>query len=57
MSKTAIITGSSRGLERIAQTLINKGYNVVVNYKHSKEKAEKLIENISHEKQLLFKLM
>lgn len=51
MSKTAIITGSSRGLGAvIAQTLINKGYNVVVNYKHSKEKAEKLIENISHEK-------
>ena len=49
--KTAIITGSSRGLGAvIAQTLINKGYNVVVNYKHSKEKAEKLIENISHEK-------
>ena len=41
MSKTAIITGSSRGLGAvIAQTLINKGYNVVVNYKHSKEKAE-----------------
>ncbi|MBN6784998.1 3-oxoacyl-ACP reductase [Staphylococcus capitis] len=51
MSKTAIITGSSRGLGVvIAQTLINKGYNVVVNYKHSREKAEKLIENISHEK-------
>lgn len=51
MAKTAIITGSSRGLGAvIAQTLINKGYTVVVNYKHSREKAEKLIENISNEK-------
>lgn len=32
MAKTAIITGSSRGLGVvIAQTLINKGYNVVDN--------------------------
>lgn len=51
MSKTAIVTGSSRGLgAKIAQTLIKKGYNVVVNYKQSKDKAEKLIENISNEK-------
>ncbi|MCI2954586.1 3-oxoacyl-ACP reductase [Staphylococcus caprae] len=51
MSKTAIVTGSSRGLgAKIAQTLIEKGYNVVVNYKQSKEKAEALIEHISDEK-------
>ena len=40
--KTAIVTGSSRGLgAKIAQTLIEKGYNVVVNYKQSKEKPKR----------------
>ena len=44
--KTAIITGSSRGLgAKIAITLLEKGYNVVVNYKQNKDKAEKLIRN------------
>ena len=56
--KTAIVTGSSRGLgAKIAQTLIEKGYNVVVNYKQSKEKAEALIEHISDEKPSQFKQM
>ena len=46
MKKTAIITGSSRGLgAKIAITLLEKGYNVVVNYKQNKDKAEKLIRN------------
>lgn len=46
MKKTAIITGSSCGLgAKIAITLLEKGYNVVVNYKQNKDKAEKLIRN------------
>ena len=41
MKKTAIITGSSRGLgAKIAITLLEKGYNVVVNYKQNKDKEQ-----------------
>ena len=51
MKKTAIITGSSRGLgAKIAITLLEKGYNVVVNYKQNKDKAEKLIRNYNQSK-------
>lgn len=41
MRKTAIVTGGSRGIGRsICIALANAGYNVVINYAGSKEKAE-----------------
>ena len=43
MSKTAIVTGASRGIGKaIAIALANKGYNVAINYNKSKEEAEAL---------------
>lgn len=41
--KTAIITGGSRGIGRAAViALFDRGWNVVINYKNSREKAEAL---------------
>ncbi len=46
--KTAIITGGSRGIGRAAvQALFEKGWNVVINYKNSKEKAEALATELN----------
>jgi 3-oxoacyl-[acyl-carrier protein] reductase len=46
-NKTAIITGSSRGLGReIALKLAEKGSNIVVNYNRSKEHAKKTLEGV-----------
>ena len=58
MKKTAIITGSSRGLgAKIAITLLEKGYNVVVNYKQNKDKAEKLIRNYNQSRAIALSLI
>lgn len=47
MTKTAIITGASRGIGRkIALELGKEGYNVVVNYAGNKEKAEEVVSEI-----------
>ncbi|MDJ0625112.1 MAG: 3-oxoacyl-ACP reductase family protein [Candidatus Caenarcaniphilales bacterium] len=47
MSKTALVTGSSRGIGReIALTLAKDGYSVVVNYVSSEEAANKVVEEI-----------
>nr|WP_263313526.1 3-oxoacyl-[acyl-carrier-protein] reductase [Mammaliicoccus sp. Marseille-Q6498] len=47
MTKAAIVTGASRGIGRkIALELGNEGYNVVVNYAGSKEKAEQVVSEI-----------
>ncbi|GGI41737.1 3-oxoacyl-[acyl-carrier-protein] reductase [Mammaliicoccus stepanovicii] len=47
MTKTAIVTGASRGIGRkIALELANDGYNVVVNYAGNKEKAEQVASEI-----------
>jgi 3-oxoacyl-[acyl-carrier protein] reductase len=41
--KTAVVTGSSRGIGKaIALALAKEGYNVVINYNGSKEKAEQV---------------
>lgn len=51
MVRTALVTGSSRGLgAKIAKTLAKRDYKVVINYYKSKEKAEKLVEEIGGEK-------
>ncbi|MCG3398792.1 3-oxoacyl-[acyl-carrier-protein] reductase [Staphylococcus massiliensis] len=47
MSKTALVTGASRGIGRsIALQLAEEGYNVVVNYAGNKEKADAVVEEI-----------
>ncbi|MEB6200811.1 3-oxoacyl-[acyl-carrier-protein] reductase [Mammaliicoccus fleurettii] len=47
MTKTAIVTGASRGIGRkIALELGKEGYNVVVNYAGNKERAEQVVSEI-----------
>ncbi|MBU5271152.1 3-oxoacyl-[acyl-carrier-protein] reductase [Staphylococcus caprae] len=47
MSKSALVTGASRGIGRsIALQLAEEGYNVAVNYAGSKDKAEAVVEEI-----------
>lgn len=47
MTKTAIVTGASRGIGRkIALELGKEGYNVVVNYAGNKEKSEEVVSEI-----------
>lgn len=47
MTKTAIVTGASRGIGRkIALELGKEGYNVGVNYAGNKEKAEQVVAEI-----------
>ncbi len=47
MSKLVLISGSGRGLgASIAKSFINKGYMVAINYSKSKEKAEKLAQDL-----------
>ncbi|PRO65480.1 enoyl-[acyl-carrier-protein] reductase FabL [Alkalicoccus urumqiensis] len=46
-TKTALITGSSRGIGReIALTLAREGYQIVINYARSRTKAEETAEEI-----------
>jgi|SRR5699024_1805841 len=50
MSRTVLVTGSSRGLgATIVRTLAQQGYQVVVNYYKSKEDAEALVSEIGEE--------
>ncbi len=45
--KTAVVTGASRGIGRaIAKKLASDGYNVIVNYSGSKEKADAVVAEI-----------
>lgn len=47
MSRTVLVTGSSRGLGAvIAKTLAGQGFQVVVNYCKSKESAEQLVAEL-----------
>lgn len=46
-NKVAVITGSSSGIgSSIAYAFANEGANVVVNYRESKDKASKVVDNI-----------
>lgn len=46
--KVAIVTGASRGIgEAIALNLANQGATVIINYSGSKDKAEKVVEEIN----------
>ncbi|MHC0552682.1 SDR family oxidoreductase [Salinicoccus sp. CNSTN-B1] len=50
MAKTALVTGASRGIGKsIALKLGQAGYNVIVNYSGSKDKAEAVVEAIKTE--------
>ncbi|WP_218212212.1 SDR family NAD(P)-dependent oxidoreductase, partial [Pseudomonas sp. 2822-15] len=45
--KVALITGSSRGIgKQIALLLAGQGYNIVINYARSRQKAEETAEEI-----------
>ena len=49
MSKTAIVTGGSRGIgASIVNNLVRKGYNVVLNYNKSEEIAKKMQEEFTN---------
>ncbi len=46
-NKVALVTGSSRGIgKKIALTLAEEGYSIVVNYARSKSKAQETVEEI-----------
>ena len=46
--KTVLITGASRGIgEQIARAFSSSGYNVVINYNKSEERAKKLGEELN----------
>lgn len=48
MEKTALITGSSRGIGKAcALKLAEKGFNIVVNYNSNEEAAQKTVEEIT----------
>ncbi len=49
MSKTVLITGTSRGIgAAIAKLFSENDYNIVINYNHSKAQAENLKEELEH---------
>ncbi len=53
MSRTVLVTGSSRGLgATIARVLVNNGFKVVINYYKSKDMAEKLVSELGVENAL-----
>ncbi|RIP33545.1 3-oxoacyl-ACP reductase [Staphylococcus gallinarum] len=50
MTKTILITGSSRGLgSTIATTLAKQGHNVIINYFKSKDSADALVQSIGEQ--------
>jgi len=53
MKKTVLITGASRGIgAATAKVFASHNYNVIVNYHHSKEKAEQLCQNLEKDYQI-----
>lgn len=53
-SKTALITGSSKGLGAVlARSLLNSGYNVVINYSKSHSKAKQLSKKLNQNRKVL----
>ena len=53
MNKVVLITGASRGIGKSATEIYAKnGYNVVINYKNNKEKAETLGRDLEEKYQI-----
>ena len=51
MKKTVLITKSSQGLgPKIAETLVNKGCNVIIQYNYKQEQANALVEKLGNHK-------
>ena len=56
LSKTVLVTGSSRGLGAvIARTLVEKGYRVIINYYNSQKLAEELVAELGLENAVAIK--
>ena len=56
LSKTVLVTGSSRGLGAvIARTLVEKGYRVIINYYNSQQLAEELVAELGSENAVAIK--
>lgn len=56
MSKTVLVTGSSRGLgATIVRTLAEQGDQIVVNYNKSKDQAEALVSEVGEDKTIAIK--
>ena len=56
LSKTVLVTGSSRGLGAvIARTLVEKGYRVIINYYNSQQLAEELVAELGLENAVAIK--
>ena len=50
MKKTVLVTGGTRGIgEAISREFAKKGYNLIINYVKSNEKAEKLKQELEKE--------
>lgn len=51
MTRTVVVTGSSRGLgATIVKTLVQQGFQVVINYYKSKDSAQKLVSEIGEDR-------
>lgn len=51
MKKTVLITKSSQGLgPKIAETLVNKGCNVIIHYNYKQKQANELVEKLGNHK-------
>ncbi|UDM71159.1 SDR family NAD(P)-dependent oxidoreductase [Vagococcus fluvialis] len=58
MKKTVLITKSSQGLgPKIAETLVSKGCNVIIQYNYKQEQANALVEKLGNHKAIAVQLI